>query len=189
MILIMPRCSSFFFNFQFNFIIYFRLICYDLNYNMNKRISIIGIGNIFMGDDGVGASVLELLKNESLPGNVSIINKGTRGLSLIHTLAEFDIAIIIDAVDFGGKPGETCCFTPGDVKSTKQISGLSTHECDLLTVIELSKKLDECPGKIIIMGIQPSSMAPTGELSPSIKMKLHEIVKSVMEVIHNENSQ
>ena len=152
--------------------------------DVNKRIGIIGVGNIFMGDDGVGAAVLELLKNESLPENVTAINRGTSGMSLLHTLAGLDAAIIVDAVDFGGSPGEACCFTPEDVKSTKQVSGLSTHECDLLNVIELSGKLVERPETIIIFGIQPATMISSKELSPSLKKKLPELVKDILGIIH-----
>jgi len=153
--------------------------------NMNKKIGIIGVGNIFMGDDGVGAAVLELLKNEPLPENVMLINNGTSGMSLLHTLARLDAAIIVDAVDFGGSPGEACGFTPEDVKSTKQVPGLSTHECDLLSVIELSGKLCECPETIIIFGIQPAAMISSKELSPALKMKLPELVKDILGIIRH----
>lgn len=150
--------------------------------DLNKRIGIIGVGNIFMGDDGAGSCVLKLLENESLPENVAVINEGARGISLLHILTKLDTAIIIDAVDFGGVPGEICCFTPEEVKSEKQISGLSTHECDLLDVIELSRKLGECPENIIVFGIQPSAVT-SGELSPPLKTKLPELAEHILELV------
>ena len=151
----------------------------------NKRTGVIGVGNVFMGDDSVGVEVLELLKNESLPENVILINNETRGMSLLHTLAKLDAAVIVDAVDFGGSPGEACCFTPKDVKSEKQVRGLSTHECDLLNVIELSNKLGELPETIIIFGIQPETMTYPGDLSPLLKKKLPGLVNDILGIIHH----
>ncbi|MDI6689944.1 MAG: hydrogenase maturation protease [Actinomycetota bacterium] len=62
-----------------------------------------GVGNSLMGDDGVGIAVLALLKNETLPENVCIIDIGMSSLSLLHALTELDAAIIVDAVDFGAR--------------------------------------------------------------------------------------
>ena len=59
------------------------------------------------------------------------------------------------------------------------------HECDLLNVIELSKKLGECPEKILIFAIQSARMAPSMKLSPPLKMKLPEFAKDVLEIVHH----
>ena len=148
------------------------------------RVGIIGAGNSFMGDDGVGTAVLKLLMNEPIPEDVGLIDIGTSGLNLLHSLAKIsDTAVIVDAVDFGGAVAETRCFSLEDIKSIKQSPGLSSHECDLLKMIELSKKLGECPKTIMIFAIQPASMAPSMKLSPLLKMKLPEFAKDVIEII------
>ncbi len=150
------------------------------------RVGIIGTGNSFMGDDGVGVAVLKLLTAETIPDDVALIDIGTSGLNLLHALAKIgDTAVIVDAVDFGGSVAETRCFSPEDIKSIKQSSGLSSHEGDLLTMIELSKELGECPEIILIFAIQPASMTPSMKLSPPLKMKLPEFVKSILEIIHS----
>jgi len=147
-----------------------------------NRIGIIGVGNPLMGDDGVGIAVVELLRGESLPENVSIIDIGTGGTSLLHALAKLDAAIIVDAVDFGGAHGETRCFSPEEIESIKCVSGLSTHESDLLKIIKLSKELDECPETVMIFAIQPADMAPSTGLSISLQRVLSKFVKDVREI-------
>lgn len=150
------------------------------------RVGIIGAGNSFMGDDGVGTAVLKLLMDETMPEDVVLIDIGTSGLNVLHALAKIsDTAVIIDAVDFGGAAAETRCFNPEDIKSIKQSSGLSSHECDLLRMIELSKKLGECPENILIFAIQPASMTPSMNLSSSLKIKLPEFAKDILEIIHS----
>jgi len=137
-----------------------------------------------MGDDGVGTAVLKLLMDETIPEDVGLIDIGTSGLNLLHTLAKIsDTAVIVDAVDFGGAVAETRCFSLEDIKSIKQSPGLSSHECDLLKMIELSKKLGECPKTVLIFAIQPASMTPSMKLSPPLKIKLPEFVKDILEII------
>ncbi|MDI6821611.1 MAG: hydrogenase maturation protease [Actinomycetota bacterium] len=150
-----------------------------------KRIGIIGVGNSLMGDDGVGIAVLALLKNETLPENVFIIDIGMSSLNLLHALTELDAAIIVDAVDFGGSPGEKRCFSPENIKSIKRSSGQSTHEYDLLNMIELSNKLGECPETVIIFAIQPANLFPSMELSSTLKMILPNLVKDILEIIRH----
>jgi len=154
----------------------------------SNRIGIIGAGNVLMGDDGVGIAVLELLKNEAIPENISIIDAGTGGLSLLHALAKLESAIIVDAVDFGGAPGETRRFTPEDASTMKVCPGVSTHESDLLKILKLSDNLGECPETVIIYAIQPSNVSPSMELSQSIKTKLPEIVEDILETIRSITS-
>ena len=147
-----------------------------------RKVGVIGVGNTLMGDDGVGDAVLKSLRNKDLPENVTLIDIGASGLNLLHVLAKLDVAIIVDATDFGGHPGETRCFMPGDLRSLKR-TGLSTHECDLLNVIELSKELDELPETILIFAIQPSTMGPDMGLSLPLKSKLPEFAKEVRHMV------
>ena len=150
------------------------------------RIGIIGVGNSFMRDDGIGSAVLKLLMDEPLPDDVGLIDIGTSGFSLLHALAKIDTtAVIVDAVDFGGAVAETRCFSPEDIESVKESSGLSSHESDLPKMIELSKKLGECPKTIMIFAIQPESMTPSMKLSSPLKMKLPEFVKNILAIIHS----
>ncbi len=139
-----------------------------------------------MRDDGIGTAVLKLLMDEPLPDDVGLIDIGTSGFSLLHALAKIDTtAVIVDAVDFGGTVAETCCFSPEDIESIKKNSGLSSHESDLLKMIELSRKLGECPRTIMVFAIQPASMAPSMKLSPRLKMRVPKFAKDILAIIYS----
>ena len=149
-----------------------------------KNLGIIGIGNTTMGDDGVGPAVLEaLLRGGFLPENVSLVNIGTGGMSLLHALAKLDAVIILDAVDFGGSPGEVRHLSPEGLKSVKQVPGISTHEGDVLKTIDMSRELGECPRTILILAIQPASMQPSMALSPALAERLPEYSQAVLRMI------
>ena len=63
----------------------------------SKTVKIIGFGNIFMGDDGIGIRVIDELEKVKFfkdSENMEIINGATSGIDLLFTLGNFDRAII-----------------------------------------------------------------------------------------------
>jgi hydrogenase maturation protease len=69
---------------------------------------VLGIGNLVMGDDGVGVLVAQRLQREyRFADNVEIMDGGTLGLDLLPKLENITNLIMIDAVETGQKSG-TC---------------------------------------------------------------------------------
>ena len=146
---------------------------------MSFRVAVIGIGNILMGDDGAGVKVLELL-----PDSVNKIELATGGMTLLHKLEDLDLAIIVDAVDFEGKPGEVKIFQPDEVKSIKTL-GYSLHDIDILKVLEIAKKMNIIPKHVFIAAIQPVNIEFTEDMSPEVEASLPELASQVMDLIKN----
>jgi len=156
-----------------------------------KRIGVIGIGNLLRKDDGVGVVLLEKLieKKDELPDSLEFIDGGIGGMNLLHLLAHFDIAIILDAVKFDGHHGESRLFTSDEVHSQKISLGMSTHESDLLKIIQLSKELNECPDELFIFGIQPKDTSFGSSLSSELQHNIEPLLirlKAEIETIFNE---
>ncbi len=146
------------------------------------RVAIIGIGNILMGDDGAGVKVLELLP-DNLPEGVFTIELATGGMTLLHKFEGLDMAIICDAVDFGGKPGEIRVFQPHEVESIKTL-GYSLHDIDILKVLEIAKKMNTIPKQVFIVAIQPANIDFSEELSLKVQASLPELASKVMELVN-----
>ena len=127
-----------------------------------RMMAVIGIGNTTMGDDGAGVKVLDLL-----PDIVNKIDLATGGMTLLHKLEGLDTAIIVDAVDFGGMPGEIQIFIPEQVESIKTL-GYSLHDIDILKVLDLAKKIGQLPKNVFIAAIQPERLSYSEELSPKV---------------------
>src|SRR4030066_2411185 len=77
----------------------------------DKKILILGCGNILFGDDGFGPLVAEeLQKNYNLPENVGVINAGSSVRNILFDIAlsekKPDKIIIVDAIDAAKTPGE-----------------------------------------------------------------------------------
>jgi hydrogenase maturation protease len=137
---------------------------------MNR--AIIGIGNPLMGDDGAGLAVLARLARMPLPEGIALLDGGTAGVGLLHILAGLDAAVLVDAMDFGGVPGEIRTFAPSEVRSLSLRPRLSLHEADVLQVIALAARLGQCPSMIALCAIQPERIAPCCVLSSIVEANL-----------------
>ena len=140
--------------------------------------AVIGIGNTLMGDDGAGIRVLELL-----PDNINKIELATGGMSLLHKLEGLSTAIIVDAVDFGGEPGQVSVFLPEMVDSIKTL-GYSLHDIDILKVLELAKTMGQLPGNVFIVAVQPANLSHTEELSPEVQAALPKMAREIMTLVN-----
>ena len=143
------------------------------------KTAVIGIGNTTMGDDGAGVKVLEML-----PDNINKIDLAIGGMTLLHKLEGLDMAIICDAVDFGGRPGEVRVFQPQDVESIKTL-GYSLHDIDILKVLDLAEKLGKLPESVFIAAIQPVSMSFSEGFSPEVEANLTELASQIMKIIES----
>ena len=135
------------------------------------RIGIVGIGNPLRQDDGIGIVLLDKLmdvKND-LPHDLEYVDGGIGGMNLLHVLARFDVMILIDAVNFNGRPGELKVFTPDELRSLKPLQTLSTHVLDFFEVLRLSTQLHEEPEELYICGIQPKQVSEGMQLSPELE--------------------
>src|SRR5512140_646921 len=122
---------------------------------MAKDIIVLGLGNVLMSDEGIGIYIVnELQKQAAKFPNTEFMDAGTGGMNVLHLIANRKKAIIIDCALMGQTAGTIRKFTPGDVKSVKQVSHFSLHDVDILKVLEISNQLGECPQEIILFGIE-----------------------------------
>lgn len=134
-----------------------------LKEHLKGKVVILGIGNTLNGDDGIGSILASRLKDKipyivydagSIPENYlgKIIRDNPENI------------VIIDAVDFGGSPGE---FTTLEGDAVKTANLFSTHNASIsLTINYLQSNLKV---DIIILSIQPKSVDFGDKLSPEIE--------------------
>ena len=143
------------------------------------RAAVLGVGNPLMCDDGAGIEVLEALRKMTLPSGVEILDCGTGGMTLLHALADYRAVVIVDAVDFGGKPGEVKSFSPDDAVSIKELKRLSLHEGDAFETIVLARRLGQCPDRITICAIQPKRIEPRQGMTGAVRSSIPELASQV----------
>ncbi len=150
--------------------------------NNNKKIVILGVGNVLLTDEGIGVHVANELMKMELPDNVSVVEGGTDGFRLLNVITEADRLIVIDAVKGGGEPGSIYRFNIDNIKNVPSGFKTSVHQIGILEVIDLSSLIGKTPHTTII-GVEPKSLEMNLELSPEIKEKIPKIIELVLEEI------
>jgi hydrogenase maturation protease len=134
---------------------------------------LIGLGNYTASDDAVGVHVVEHIVAHGLEHGFHAIDLGANSLNLVAYLVPGTTAIVlVDAADVGLAAGEYRFFAQDDVASQKPLAGISTHEGDALRVLDLARQTEEPVPPLVVMGIQPHSLAPGFELSPPLAARL-----------------
>ena len=144
-------------------------------------ILILGIGNVLMGDEGIGVRAINYLEKHTFPSNVRLLDGGTGGFHLLEYLQEYKKIIMIDATMNGDKPGTLNVIKPRF--STDFPKALSAHDIGLKDLVESAALLGSLPEihliTITIAKIQPMTM----DLSPEISATLPHIHKKVIEIL------
>jgi len=133
-----------------------------LKLHLAGKVVILGIGNTLRSDDGVGSILANRIKDK-VP--YLVYDTGPTPENYLGKVIKDkpDNIVIIDAVDFGGKPGEFRIVEGEDIKT---VNLFSTHNASIsLTINYLQSNLKV---DIIILIIQPKNINFGDNLSPEI---------------------
>ncbi len=139
---------------------------------IEKKTLVLGLGNVLMGDEGIGVYVVRALEKHTLPAGVECLDGGTGGFVLLGPLQEAGRIVMIDATDDGNPPGTVTRTTPRFSKDYPHT--LTAHDIgikDLLDVFYIQGGDHE----VILYAItidpqQPirMSLSPEGELAAEV---------------------
>jgi hydrogenase 3 maturation protease len=133
----------------------------QLNGFMGNNVCLLGIGNRHLHDEGVGSIVAEAL--QSFP-EINVIDAGLSPENYLEAVAGHhpDTILLVDAVDFGGDPGEVRLIYPEKVS----YSAAAHHAGSLRMLAEYLQV--RTYARIALLAIQPVDTSDGEELSPSV---------------------
>jgi hydrogenase maturation protease len=124
--------------------------------NPNRSISVIGLGNVFLGDDGFGPLTVETFRClYECDQNVEVLDLGTPGLDLAPYLYDRALVIIIDAVRADMKPGTLSVFREEDFAASHARLRITGHDPGLWDTLTHLRLADHGPDELIIIGALP----------------------------------
>jgi len=133
----------------------------------DARVLVAGIGNLFLGDDGFGVEVAQLLlRRHSLPPGVKVVDFGIRGYDVAYEmLNDYAATVLVDATPRGDAPGTVYVIEPdldADVPdpSTMPDHGQGAFQGHAMTpaaVFALVRTLGGTPRRVLIVGCEPES--------------------------------
>jgi len=148
----------------------------------SPKITILGVGNELLCDEGVGIHVIKEIQERNLPPEIDIIEGGTDGFGLLNIITSCDHLIVIDSLKGGGSPGSIYRFHIDDAPNCPNLFKTSVHQIGILEVINLSSLIGNTPETIVI-GVEPKNLKTGMHLSPEIKKKIPRIIELVLDEI------
>jgi hydrogenase maturation protease len=144
-------------------------------------ILVLGLGNAVMGDDAFGGRVItELLRLYEVPAEVKIVDGGTLGLDLLPMLEDIERLLVVDALEMGGAPGEIFRLH-GEEVPRAFAHKLSVHQMGLQDLLAVAELCGHLPPELVVWGVQPATIEPGMDLSPSVDAALSPVVVKVAE--------
>lgn len=145
---------------------------------------VLGIGNLLLGDEGVGVHAAQALMREDLPESVEVLEVGTSILDALPALEEAGRIIVLDCVKAGGEPG-TIYRTPlSECSGSRCIA--SMHGFDIFRVLALAGR-DDLP-EVVVYGVEPAFISWSMELSPQVSAALPVLLNTVKAKIMKANA-
>ena len=149
--------------------------------NADKKIGILGIGNLIVGDEGFGVHTIRYLEQHyEFPDNVVVMDGGTAGIYMSPFLEECDPVIVIDVVDIDAEPGSIHYYSNEDVKAGKLSTRMSPHQLGLLEILEICTLRDAAPESLEFYCVVPKVLETTMELSDVVAPRVSEISDIVL---------
>jgi len=137
-----------------------------LRLHLQGKVVILGIGNNLRSDDGAGSLLASRIKDK-VP--YIVYDAGPNPENYLGKIIKDhpDNIVIIDAADFGGRPGEVRELEGDEIKT---VNLFSTHNASLSLTINYLK--NDLSADIIILAIQPGSISFGDSLTPEVKKAL-----------------
>jgi hydrogenase maturation protease len=143
-----------------------------------RKTLVLGIGNLLMGDEGVGVEVVRRVESEELPVDVECLDGGTGGFTLLGPVQDARRVILIDATADGGAAGSVRRLRPRF--SSDYPRTLSAHDIGLKDLLDALFLLGD-PPDVTLFAVSIEFPQPMGiGLSEAVAAAVPSIVEQVL---------
>ena len=145
-----------------------------------SKVLIAGIGNVLLGDDGIGPFTIKVLESQyDFPDNVELADLGTPGLDLPVHVAGADAAILVDSAKFGGEAGDIRLFRNQEILSHPPRARIDPHSPALTESLSLLELMGAMPRELLMIGMQGGHFEPGTTLSTPVRLCIPHIIDAV----------
>ncbi|MGO8984667.1 MAG: hydrogenase maturation protease [Terriglobales bacterium] len=149
-----------------------------------KKILIGGIGNVLLGDDGIGPYVARLLAAHfEFEEGVEVADLGTPALDLIDHFSANDAVILIDSVKIDDPeipPGAVLLYRKADIMRQRPAVRMDPHSPTLIDAMLSAELFAVAPNDLLLVGIKSESLEATCNLSGPVQAALEEAIAEVL---------
>ena len=147
-----------------------------------KSVLIGGIGNVLLGDDGVGPHILHQLESQyDFSDEVALADLGTPALDLTHQIAGLRALILIDCVRTNDTPGTIVTYRKKDILSIVPGQRLAPHSPWLSECLVTADLLGASPEFVVLLGIVGESYESGQPLTPAVEHAVGPVIEQVLQ--------
>jgi len=148
-------------------------------------ILVLGVGNLVMGDDGVGVTVVQKLRRDyQLPPEVKVMDGGTLGLDILPHLEGIERLILVDALETGGVAGTRIRLANAEIPLAL-LSKLSAHQMGLRDLLTVSELMGHAPSEMVLLGVQPGCSEMGFGLTPAVEAQVDNLLENILAELEN----
>ena len=147
-------------------------------------ISVLGLGNVLMGDDGFGPLVIRAFDNAYDAGpNVDVVDVGTPGLDLMPWLVEADHAILVDTVKNNDNPGVLRVYGKGDIQRRTASIRTGPHDPGVREALWTLEFAGRGPRTVTLIGIAPLDVSMGTDVSQPVRTAVAAAVDAIVQAL------
>lgn len=144
---------------------------------MTNGVVVIGLGNVYRRDDGVGVAAATALDRLAMP-NVAVRTGIADPMGLLEEWTDAGLAVIVDAaIADPSTPGRIRRCELHDVPA--QLEGLSSHGIGIARTHALGRALGRVPARLAVFTVEVEDTGHGTGLSPRVARAVPEVVRVV----------
>lgn len=152
---------------------------------LGMSVLVLGIGNMLIGDEGVGClAVEELNRRYDLPPSVECVDGGTAGFELLNILDSKEHVILIDALRDDRPPG-TVIMVEGEQVPRAFHARTTPHQLGICDVLAAAQLTDIMPKHLTLYGIEPKQLDVGIGLSPEVEAGMEKTIRAVVDQLRH----
>jgi len=151
-----------------------------------RRIALIGMGNIMFHDEGIGTYLAKYLEaNYQAHERVEIVDGGLLGFSLMTYYQEFDKIIVVGINSKEGEPGTIFRYT-GEEMMAMGTTRQTANEVELTMMLEICSFHEEM-GEVELVTMIPEDIVEVcNGLTDTIRQKMPELLDKTLLALEEE---
>ena len=138
---------------------------------------VIGVGNRWRGDDGIGPSTIAALAR--IDGlDAELLTLDGEPARLVAAWQDRPCVVVVDAIVAGDPPGTVHVITDLD-RLPSAVADASSHGGGIAEAVALGRALEQLPDRLLVVGVEPAAVGHGEELSPPVAASVDAVVRLV----------
>lgn len=152
---------------------------------------VVGIGNRYRRDDGVGLAVAVAVQARALR-DVRVVTGVEDPTSLLDVWSGVGLAVLVDAALTSPLASAASGFQPGHIHQLTMaeltaVHGLSSHHLDIAEALALGQALDRVPDRLVVFTVEAADVGHGEGLTRPVAAAVPDVVAAVVaEIVGDE---